>query len=83
MPDPVTSLAKMPDPVAPLAQAPRTKRGSTRTRMLVSAVEVLRERGARADSDRERGRALGLLVRRGYAADDAYAAIRALEHDRN
>lgn len=46
MPDPVTSLAKMPDPVAPLAQAPRTKRGSTRTRMLVSAVEVLRERGA-------------------------------------
>lgn len=25
---------------------PRNKRGSTRTRMLVSAVEVLRERGA-------------------------------------
>jgi AcrR family transcriptional regulator len=39
----------LPDPVAPPTQPgakPRNKRGSTRTRMLVSAVEVLRERGA-------------------------------------
>lgn len=33
----------MPDPVV---AKPRNKRGSTRTRMLLSAVEVLRERGA-------------------------------------
>lgn len=40
MPDPVAPLAQMPEP------KPRNQRGSTRTRMLVSAVEVLRERGA-------------------------------------
>jgi AcrR family transcriptional regulator len=46
LPDPAPPLAQVPDPVAPLAQVPRNRRGSTRTRMLVSAVEVLRERGA-------------------------------------
>lgn len=40
------------------------------------AVRVLRERGADLDDDRGRQRALGLLARRGYQADEAYAAIR-------
>ncbi|MCO5315562.1 MAG: RecX family transcriptional regulator [Solirubrobacterales bacterium] len=44
------------------------------------AVRVLAERGSQVDSDRERGRALGLLARKGYSAEDAYAAIRRLRN---
>lgn len=40
------------------------------------AVRVLRERGADLTDDGGRRRALGLLARRGYCAEDAYAAIR-------
>lgn len=40
------------------------------------AVRVLQEKGAELDDDRGRRRALGLLARRGYDADEAYAAIR-------
>lgn len=40
------------------------------------AVKVLKEKGARLDDDRGRQRALGLLSRRGYDAEEAYAAIR-------
>jgi len=43
------------------------------------AVRLLGERGVKAETDRERGRALGLLARRGYSVDDAYAAIRRVE----
>jgi regulatory protein len=43
------------------------------------AAALLRERGIRCDSERERQRALGLLVRRGYAKDLAYEAVRAAE----
>lgn len=42
------------------------------------ALRVLEERGAGTGTDRERARALGLLARRGYSSDDAYAAIRRL-----
>jgi regulatory protein len=40
------------------------------------AVRVLSERGADLSDDRGRQRALGLLARRGYEAEEAYAAIR-------
>lgn len=40
------------------------------------AVKVLAARGAQVETDRERARALGMLARRGYSAEDAYAAIR-------
>ncbi len=40
------------------------------------AERVLEERGADLGDDRGRNRALGLLSRRGFAAEDAYAAIR-------
>lgn len=40
------------------------------------AVRVLNERGADLSDDRGRQRALGLLSRRGYDAEEAYAAIR-------
>ncbi|MCB0870364.1 MAG: RecX family transcriptional regulator [Solirubrobacterales bacterium] len=40
------------------------------------AVRVLIEKGAELDDDRGRQRALGLLARRGYEAEEAYAAIR-------
>lgn len=43
------------------------------------AIRLLGERGVTAATDRERGRALGLLARRGYSVDDAYAAIRRVE----
>lgn len=39
-------------------------------------LRVLLERGGRLDDDRGRQRALGLLARRGFCAEDAYAAIR-------
>lgn len=40
------------------------------------AVRVLTEKGTDLASNRGRQRALGLLARRGYDADEAYAAIR-------
>jgi regulatory protein len=43
------------------------------------AVAMLGERGLRCDSDPERERALRLLVRRGYALELAYEAVRAAE----
>jgi regulatory protein len=47
---------------------------------LDAAVELLRRRfRAAPETDRERERALGLLVRRGYELDLAYDAVRALE----
>jgi regulatory protein len=43
------------------------------------AVVLLGARGIRCDSERERERALGLLVRRGYPLELAYEAVRAAE----
>ena len=43
------------------------------------AVALLGDRGIRCDSERERLRGLALLVRRGYAKDLAYEAVRAAE----
>lgn len=40
------------------------------------ATLVLEERGADLTDDRGRSRALGLLARRGYSSEEAYAAIR-------
>jgi len=40
------------------------------------ATRVLEERGADLSDDRGRSRALGLLSRRGYSSEEAYAAIR-------
>src|ERR671916_318886 len=45
-----------------------------------AAVALLRRRlRAAPDSDRERERALGILVRKGYELDLAYEAVRAFE----
>ncbi len=43
---------------------------------LERALEVLERRGAELDDDRDRSRALGLLVRRGFDSETAYEAIR-------
>lgn len=43
---------------------------------LERAVELLRRRGADLGDDRGRGRALAMLMRRGYEADTAYEAVR-------
>jgi regulatory protein len=40
------------------------------------ATRVLLERGGSLEEDKDRQRALGLLARRGFCAEDAYAAIR-------
>ncbi|MGK2955688.1 MAG: regulatory protein RecX [Solirubrobacterales bacterium] len=40
------------------------------------ATKVLEERGADLTDDRGKSRALGLLSRRGYSSEEAYAAIR-------
>jgi regulatory protein len=49
---------------------------------LAAAVELLRRRLRTAPrTDRERERALGLLVRRGHELELAYEAVRALERD--
>jgi regulatory protein len=42
------------------------------------AAEFLRSKGVIPGDDQERQRALGMLARRGYSAEDAYSAIRAL-----
>ena len=46
---------------------------------LERAVALLDARGIRCDSERERERALGLLVRRGYPLELGYEAVRAVE----
>jgi regulatory protein len=46
---------------------------------LETALMVLRQRGAPPRDDRERNRAWGLLVRRGYEAELAYEALRRYE----
>jgi regulatory protein len=43
------------------------------------AVALLGDRGIRCDSERERRRGLALLVRRGYAKELAYEAVRTAE----
>lgn len=49
---------------------------------LAAAVALLRRRfAAPPDSERERQRALGLLVRKGYELELAYDAVRALERE--
>lgn len=45
------------------------------------AARVLTERGADLSDDRGRQRALGMLARRGYGLEDAYAAIRRLRRE--
>jgi regulatory protein len=45
---------------------------------LDAAVALVRRRFGALDSDRERDRALGLLVRRGYELELAYDAVRAV-----
>lgn len=42
------------------------------------AIRVLGSRSFDLETDRDRRRALGMLARRGYSADDAYTAIRAM-----
>jgi regulatory protein len=46
---------------------------------LERAVELLGDRGMACTDERERDRALGLLVRRGYPLELAYEAVRAAE----
>jgi regulatory protein len=46
---------------------------------LERAVGLISDRGLSCTSERERDRALGLLVRRGYALELAYEAVRAVE----
>lgn len=53
--------------------------GEDQNRQLERAVAVLSDRGMNCSSERERERALGLLVRRGYALELAYEAVRAAE----
>lgn len=48
-------------------------------RQLERAVALLSDRRMSCSSERERERALGLLVRRGYALELAYEAVRAAE----
>jgi regulatory protein len=53
--------------------------GEGEEQQLDRAVAMLGERGLRCDSEAERDRALRLLVRRGYALELAYEAVRAAE----
>jgi regulatory protein len=55
--------------------------GEDEAGQLQRAIELLGARGIACDSDRERERALGLLVRRGYPLELAYEAVRAVERD--
>lgn len=54
-------------------------RGENERAQLERAKALLSDRGMHCDSERERERALGLLVRRGYPMELAYAAVRAAE----
>jgi regulatory protein len=53
--------------------------GEDEDRQLQRAAALLRERGMSCTGERERERALALLVRRGYALELAYEAVRAAE----
>jgi regulatory protein len=53
--------------------------GEDEATQLERAVALLDERGIRCDSERERGRGLALLVRRGYSKELAYEAVRQVE----
>lgn len=53
--------------------------GEDKAVQLERAVALLRERGIACASERERQRGLALLVRRGYAKELAYEAVRAAE----
>ena len=53
--------------------------GDDEAGQLERAIALLRGRGTACVSDRERERALGLLVRRGYPLELAYEAVRAVE----
>ena len=51
--------------------------GDDELAQLERATGLLRDRGLACDSERERERALGLLVRRGFPLELAYDAVRA------
>lgn len=53
--------------------------GEDQEAQLERAVAVLGDRGVHCGSERERERALGLLVRRGYPLELAYEAVRRVE----
>jgi regulatory protein len=53
--------------------------GEGESAQLARAMALLADRGMRCGSERERERALGLLVRRGYPLELAYEAVRAAE----
>jgi regulatory protein len=53
--------------------------GEDQEAQLERAVAVLGDRGIHCGSERERERALGLLVRRGFPLEQAYEAVRRVE----
>lgn len=53
--------------------------GDDESAQLERATSLLLDRGMSCDTERERERALGLLVRRGYPLELAYDAVRAAE----
>jgi regulatory protein len=53
--------------------------GDDEPAQLKRATSLLADRGMSCDSERERERALGVLVRRGYPLELAYQAVRAAE----
>jgi regulatory protein len=53
--------------------------GDDEPAQLERATGLLADRGLSCDSERERDRALGVLVRRGYPLELAYEAVRAAE----
>jgi regulatory protein len=53
--------------------------GDDEPAQLERATSLLADRGMSCDSERERERALGVLVRRGYPLELAYQAVRAAE----
>jgi len=53
--------------------------GEDEATQLERAMALLGDRGIRCESERERRRGLALLVRRGYAKELAYEAVRAAE----
>jgi regulatory protein len=55
--------------------------GEDESAQLERATSVLVDRGMSLGSERERERALGLLVRRGYPLELAYEAVRAAERE--
>lgn len=63
----------------PTELAERALAGEEPEDELDRAASLLTEKGFRLDGDRDRNRALGFLVRRGFELDTAYAAIRRAE----